>query len=164
MSSSDTFARASAWMREERLGAPEFESGIMRSAARPRVLVIDDSPTARTMMVNVLRDAGFDTLELPTAIGATRLLMRNNVHAVVADISMPGLSGDKLVGVLRKSPRLKDLAIVIVSGTHTDELERISREGQVDATLPKRDIDRQLAVIVRRVLFSRGVLSRAAGA
>lgn len=139
-------------------------SGIMRVGSRPCVLVIDDSPTAREKMVHILSAAGFETLELPTAIGATRLLMRNSVQAVVADISMPGLSGDRLVGVLRRSPRLKDLAIVIVSGTHTDELDRIAREGDVDATLRKRDIDGQLAMIIRRVLFSRGGNARAAGA
>ncbi len=134
----------------------------MRVGSLPCVLVIDDSATARTAMVSLLSNAGFETLELPTAIGATRLLMRNRVHAVVADITMPGLSGDKLVGVLRRSPRLKDLAVVIVSGTHVDELERIALEGEVDATLPKREIEQRLVMVVRRVLFARGHLGRAA--
>jgi CheY-like chemotaxis protein len=141
----------------------KVQSGVTRVDARPCILVIDDSPTARAKMVGVLKAAGFATLALPTAIGATRLLMRSKVHVVVADITMPGLSGDRLVGVLRRSPRLKDLAIVIVSGTHRDELDRIAREGEVDATLSKRDIDQQLVLIIRRVLFSKGVSTRASG-
>jgi CheY-like chemotaxis protein len=132
-------------------------SGVIRAGSRACVLVIDDSPAAREKMMDVLNAAGFETLELPSAIGATRLLMRRKIHAVVADISMPGLSGDKMVGVLRKNARLQDLAIILVSSTHVEELERIGRETQVDATLNKRDIDVQLVNVVQRALFARRV-------
>lgn len=136
---------------------PTFRAGQEQLDGPTRVLVIDDSPAARAKMVDVLEPAGFAVFELASAIGATRILMRNDIAAVVADVSMPGLSGDKLVGVLRQNPRLRDLAIVIVSGTHEEHLKDIQLSREVDATLSKREIDAKLASTVQRALLGRGV-------
>jgi CheY-like chemotaxis protein len=108
-------------------------------------------------MVDILEKGGFDVLELPSAIGATRMLMRNEVAGVIADVSMPGLSGDKLVGVLRRNPRLAHLAVVIVSGTHEDSLKEIQLQQEVDGTLSKRDLSAKLVHTMQRALMNRGV-------
>src|SRR5262245_15144695 len=91
--------------------------------ARHRVLVIDDSVSARTAAKDVLVHAGFEVYALPSAIGATRLILRNRIEAVVVDLSMPGLSGDRLVALIRQNPRLRELIVVIVSGESAEELE-----------------------------------------
>jgi CheY-like chemotaxis protein len=121
-----------------------------------RVLVIDDSAVARMAMVELLSNAGFRVFELTSAIGATRTIMQNNIVAVVADISMPGLSGDKLVAVLRKNPRLKHLTLILVSGRDDDELRQVMSEQEVDAVLSKRSIRDRLVTCLEIALRRRG--------
>jgi CheY-like chemotaxis protein len=128
---------------------------------RIRVLVIDDSDVARAAMVDLLQGAGMETFELASAIGATRTLMRNDIHAVVADVSMPGLSGDKLVGVLRKNTRFSHLAVLLVSGRSEEELHQISLEQDVDAVLSKRDLAEALVMtVVRATSFRQKAAAR----
>jgi CheY-like chemotaxis protein len=124
-------------------------------AERKKVLVIDDSTVARLAMVELLNEAGFQVFELASAIGATRTIMRNKVVAVIADVSMPGLSGDKLVGVLRKNPRLKDLVVILVSGRDDQELRQIMGEQQVDAMLTKRSLKDRLVTSLEIALRRR---------
>jgi CheY-like chemotaxis protein len=124
-------------------------------AERKKVLVIDDSTVARLAMVELLNEAGFQVFELASATGATRTIMRNKVVAVIADVSMPGLSGDKLVGVLRKNPRLKDLVVILVSGRDDQELRQIMGEQQVDAMLTKRSLKDRLVTSLEIALRRR---------
>ena len=126
------------------------------------VLIIDDSPAARAAIAATLRLTGYNVFELSSAIGATRTILRNNIAAVIVDLGMPGLSGDKLVGLLRSNARLSQLVIIVVSGQSNEELERIGKECSVDAVLPKRDIGSRLLYILESALrSSSGTLLRA---
>ena len=120
-----------------------------------RVLVIDDSESARLAIRAELSGAGFDVYSLPSAIGATRMLVRRSIDAVVIDLGMPGLSGDLLVGLLRRNPRLRSLVIVVVSGEREEELERVAREIDVDAVLAKDRIPMELSGLIAELLRSR---------
>lgn len=144
--------------------SPPFGQPIARIAPRAvtaeprhRVLVIDDSVSARTAAKEILDRAGFEVFALPSAIGATRLILRNRIEAVVVDLSMPGLSGDRLVGLLRENPRLRGLIVVIVSGESPEELKRVAESTQVDGVLSKESMGRELPTLLRR-RFARGVL------
>lgn len=118
------------------------------------VLIIDDSPAARAAIAATLRIAGYCVFELASAIGATRMILRNNIAAVIVDLGMPGLSGDKLVGLLRSNPRLSQLVVIVVSGQDSAELQRIANECPVDAVLPKRDVNSRLIYLLDSLLRS----------
>lgn len=117
-----------------------------------KVLVIDDSDTARTLIYDLLTASGFLVFQLSSAIGASRTIMRNQIRAVVVDVSMPGLPGDKLVRVLRNNMRMTQLVIVVVSGAHTTDLEAIRAEGSADAVLLKSQVQLELAPLLARLL------------
>ena len=89
-----------------------------------RILLIDDDPLALRIVGRVLQDAGLQVKELPTPIGATRLVLRGEVDAVVMDFNMPALRGDKLARLLRRNPRMQTLPIVIVSGESREVLTK----------------------------------------
>jgi CheY-like chemotaxis protein len=118
----------------------------------PRVLVVDDSDTARGMMCSTLERAGYEVLELPSAIGATRIIQQNSVSVVVVDVNMPGLSGDSLVEVLRMHPRFRDLIIVVVSAQPASDLEALRAQCGADGALIKSDIKAELVGVVGRLL------------
>jgi CheY-like chemotaxis protein len=121
----------------------------------PRVLVIDDSEVSRVALAEALERAGCQVFQLPSAIGATRLILRHNLRAVIVDVNMPGLSGDRLIAVLRSNPRLRDLAIIMVSGRSDVELETMWRETGADGALEKGRITTDLWPMLARVLGTR---------
>jgi DNA-binding NarL/FixJ family response regulator len=90
--------------------------------------------------------------EQPSAIGATRAIREHGIRAVVADISMPGLSGDKLLGVLRKNQRLNGLVVVIVSARTEQELSSMSELNAADAVLSKASLESVLVPTLSRLL------------
>lgn len=119
---------------------------------RQRVLIIDDSDTARAAIAHTLFEAGYQVFEIASAIGATRTILRNDVQAVVVDVSMPGLSGDLLIKVLRKNVRVQGLTIIVVSGTEQQGLDAIRASGEADAVLSKAQIPTELVKVLGRLL------------
>lgn len=118
-----------------------------------RVLVIDDSAVARATLRRTLVEAGFEVFELPSGIGATRTLLQKAIDAAVIDVTMPGLSGDKLVTVLRQNPRLSHLVIVLISAKSRDELQEVAQSCGVDDILTKDEVGDQLVACLRRLLL-----------
>jgi CheY-like chemotaxis protein len=117
-----------------------------------RVLVIDDSEVARYAIRDLLVRADYDVIVLPSAIGATRLILQQRIEAAVVDLSMPGLSGDRLVEVLRKNPRLSQLVVILVSGENEAELKAIRRKADVQGVMSKDMIARELVPLLDRLL------------
>lgn len=125
------------------------------SGAAPRALVIDDSELARSFVSGLLNAAGFDVFTLASAIGATRAIVQNRISVVVVDVSMPGLNGDKLVGVLRANSRLSNLVIIVISAKPAQELEQIAADTEADAVLNKDELDQRLVPLIRNLLRAR---------
>lgn len=116
------------------------------------VLVIDDSDIARAQMAHLLIKAGMKVMTLPSPIGATRVIFENNVNVAVIDLLMPGMRGDRLAALFRGNPRLKHLAVVLVSGERGDALARASREAGADEVVSKQHLEDLSAAVFRACL------------
>jgi CheY-like chemotaxis protein len=113
------------------------------------VLVIDDSGIARAKMAELLKASGFTVVQLPSPIGATRLILNRQVSVVVVDVLMPGMRGDRLASLFRGNPRFADLGVVLVSGEAGVELERLLPETGADATLSKTSLHELVPTVLR---------------
>jgi CheY-like chemotaxis protein len=82
----------------------------------PLVLVIEDEPLLRIDAVQVLREAGYNTLEAGNADEAIALLeARKDIRIVFTDIQMPGsMDGLKLSWAIRD--RWPPVEMIITSG------------------------------------------------
>jgi CheY-like chemotaxis protein len=101
----------------------------MNMIARPVVLVVDDEPLIRLYAVDVLTDAGFDTLEAADAEEAMVLLADNAAITVLfTDINMPGpFNGLELA---RKVHELRpDVQLIITSGKERPDRSAIPEQG-----------------------------------
>lgn len=114
-----------------------------------RVLVIDDSDVARAQLRHILSSAGMEVFEQASAIGATRTIVQHDIDVALVDVSMPGLSGDKLVSVLRSNPRLYRLRVVLVSAKSAEELRELGLKSGADAVLSKSQVASQLVDLLR---------------
>jgi CheY-like chemotaxis protein len=129
-----------------------------------RILVIDDDDISREMLCETLRQAGHEVFDLPSAIGATRAIASGRIEAVVLDVMMPSINGDKLARLLRQASNGEHLTIVLVSSRSIDELEALAATAQADAVLSKSMVRKELARSLQRAHRHRMTLKRASGA
>lgn len=132
----------------------------MTTSAKIRVLVIDDDEISREYQVSVLERTGCIVHNLPTAIGATNLLLREDIQVVVLDVLMPSLPGDKLAVLLRKNRQLAGLGVVLVSSCPRAELEQIALEVNADALVGKHEIRAALPKAVAHAAHVRSMRAR----
>ena len=116
-----------------------------------RILLIDDDDLTREIFATTLREAGYVVFELPSPIGASRTIMNEQIEGVVLDMYMPQLNGDKFAKMLRNTPRLERIAIVLVSSCDPAELAETARRVRADAVVPKADAATQLVPTIRRI-------------
>lgn len=93
----------------------------VKTAARKRVLVVDDSITVREVERQLLRGEGY---EVETAVdGQDGLNMARSAayDLVISDVDMPRMNGLQMVEAIRREDRLRHLPIVIVSYKERDE-------------------------------------------
>ena len=120
-----------------------------------RVLLIDDDDIAREYLASLLRDAGHEVFELPSPIGATRTILSEGIEAVVLDVFMPDMDGDKSAKMLRENSRLSSLAIILVSSSEPRKLQEIADRVKADAIVCKADARGSLVSTVRAAIRSR---------
>ncbi len=70
-----------------------------------KVLVIDDSAMARELAAASLRAAGYDVEATENPITVPRLTANFKPDLIVVDVTMPALSGDDVVEILRKAEK-----------------------------------------------------------
>lgn len=122
------------------------------SAAPPSVLVIDDNEIALAAIRTLLEGAGVVVECLPTAIGATQAILRHGIRVVVADLNMPAVTGSSLVTMLRKNPRLRDVAVVLISGEPPENLTQVAETVGAAGSVSKQDMHLVLVPMVQRLL------------
>ena len=127
-----------------------------------RILIIDDDDIARELLCSTLKRLGHEVHELATAIGATRAIFAHDIDAVVVDVMLPDISGDKLARVLRQNSRGQSLAIVLVSSLPIDELRALALVAQADGVVPKSNIRAGLEPALTRAYQRRKLASRPA--
>ena len=84
--------------------------------ARPAVLVVEDEPLQRMMLIDLVEDAGFVAVEALDADDVVRILeSRPDIRVVIADIDMPGgVDGLKLAASIRD--RWPPIELIVTSG------------------------------------------------
>jgi DNA-binding NarL/FixJ family response regulator len=117
-----------------------------------QVLVIDDHQISRNSVIRLLQGAGLTVIGAPSAIGATRLALRRGIQVAVIDLNMPAMRGSSLIQVIRKSPRLANIGIVLLSGASDEELVTAAGEASADAAVSKLTMKDTLVPAVQRLL------------
>jgi PAS domain S-box-containing protein len=122
-------------------------------AARPRVLVVDDHPVNREVLVRQLDLIGIDADTCEDGIAALEALNERCYDAILADIHMPRMDGYELARQLRnsESPRMAQRMplIAVTANAMRGEEERCLAAG-MDAYLAKPvSLDRLRAILER---------------
>ena len=84
-----------------------------------KILVVDDSPTYRASLAQVLRQDGCDVLPAQSGEEALSLLAIEGVDCVIMDLLMPGIGGLEAARRIKQSGSLCHIPVVILTG-HDD--------------------------------------------
>jgi DNA-binding response OmpR family regulator len=113
------------------------------------VLVVDDEPIVRDVVVRYLKHAGFETLEAGDGESARRLIETRSPHLVVLDVMLPGTDGLTLCRWIRARGEVP----VILLTARGEEADRIvGLELGADDYVTKPFSPRELTARVRTVL------------
>ncbi len=89
--------------------------------APARILVVDDSLLMRMMVEELLVEAGFEVITAVDGMDAWEKLQEETIHAIVADLNMPRVDGLSLTKMVRSHKQLKELPIILISATNTNQ-------------------------------------------
>ncbi|MQX38078.1 response regulator [Roseospira navarrensis] len=123
------------------------------TTARPRILVVDDTPDIRDLLGRYLDQYGFAVETAADAQAARHALADNGrPDLMILDLMMPGEDGLSLCRALRADPATADLPIVMLTamGEETDRV--VGLELGADDYVPKPFNPRELLARVRAVL------------
>lgn len=81
-----------------------------------KVLVVDDFPTMRRIIKNLLKQIGFENIdEAENGEDALRKLKGGDYGLVVSDWNMPVMEGIELLRNVRSDPQLKEIPFLMVT-------------------------------------------------
>jgi two-component system, chemotaxis family, sensor kinase CheA len=136
---------STAELAEKALAAPAGKLHVAAAgpeAARRRVLVADDSVTTRTLEKAILEEAGYEVRLAADGHQAWRILQKEPIDLVVADVEMPGMDGFTLTETLRHSTVLPRIPVVLVTSLSSDKDRARGLEVGADAYVVKSGFDR----------------------
>ncbi|HVZ89061.1 MAG TPA: response regulator [Polyangia bacterium] len=79
------------------------------------ILLVDDEARNLDVLEAILADPGYRLLRAQDADRALRLLLENDVAAIVLDIKMPGVSGLELAQIIKNTKRFRQTPIVFLT-------------------------------------------------
>ena len=86
------------------------------------VLVVEDSPTMRQLIVFALkRIRGLNITEANDGVDGLKKISGEKFDLILTDINMPIMDGLKLVSLVRNDPNYKDVPIVIITTEGANE-------------------------------------------
>ena len=117
------------------------------------VLVVDDEPVVREVVVKYLEREGFRTLEAGDGDSARDLLQRDSPGLVVLDVMLPGMDGLELCRWIRSR---SDLPVIMLTARGEEADRIVGLELGADDYVTKPFSPRELAARVRTVLRRSG--------
>jgi two-component system sensor histidine kinase and response regulator WspE len=122
-----------------RLGRAQGKTEV--TAARKRILIVEDSATVRELERGVLEGRGYEVKLAVDGMDGWNAVRTDRYDLVITDVDMPRLDGIGLVSKIRSDPRLAALPIVIVSYKDREEDRRRGLEAGANHYLTKSSFE-----------------------
>lgn len=124
------------------------------------ILVVDDQPVLRESIALTLESAGYQVVEAADGIAALGILEEQEVHLILADITMPRLNGYQLYERVRANPRWLHIPFVFLTARALDSDIRYGKELGVDDYMTKPVQPEDLLAVVQGKLRRASELAK----
>ncbi len=96
-------------------GAPVGRQVVPPSAQNSYVLVVDDSPSVRRVVSNMLKANGWQVQTARDGVEALEVIARQRPAVVLLDIEMPRMDGYELMATVRSQEQYRTLPLVVLT-------------------------------------------------
>jgi two-component system, chemotaxis family, chemotaxis protein CheY len=118
-----------------------------------QILVVEDDPSIRGLVSEVLRDDGYEVSEACNGAEALNAVRERRPDLIVLDLMMPVMDGWAFVEECRREPGCDDVPILVTSASHdlTRTAERLRSFGVRTCLAKPFDVEGLLALVERYV-------------
>ena len=117
-----------------------------------KILLIEDSVDILNLMRIELGELGYDVLTAKDALTGLELAYRQHPRVIVSDIKMPGMDGYEFIRQLRKTPELRSIPTIALTGFGMKrDIERALEAGY-DAHVCKPVEVEHLSILIKKML------------
>ena len=119
-----------------------------QAMAIKKILIVDDSPTERHVLNDLLTKAGFEVLASDSGEDAIHKSKQAKPDLILMDVVMPGLNGFQATRAISRDPETKSIPIIICT-SKSQETDKIwgLRQGARDYIVKPVDREELLAKI-----------------
>ena len=120
---------------------------------KAKILIVDDSATARMQLKKDLQVNGYEVVEGRDGVEGLELLTKNpDAKLVITDINMPVMDGLQMSKQIKDSPNFKSIPIFVLSTESTQEMKAKGKEVGVLAWITKPYAADKLLLAIGQVL------------
>jgi two-component system chemotaxis sensor kinase CheA len=117
------------------------QDALTKKNYRPRILVVDDSITTRTLEKNILENKNYQVTVAVNGKEAWDLLQDQSFSLLITDVSMPIMDGFTLTEYVKQSEKLNKLPVIIVTSLGSDEEKERGIKVGADAYIIKNEFE-----------------------
>lgn len=121
-----------------------------------RILVVEDDPSIRELLVADLELEGHEVQAVGDGLAALAAIEAEAPDAVVCDVMMPELTGWDVVRRLRADERFATLPVVVLSARDAQDDVRTGYEAGASVVLSKPYESGKLAEVLTALVSMRG--------
>ena len=140
------------------------DADVRAGRALAHVVVAEDSPMLRDLLVSTLHDSGYrfvrdfgngqDAWEYLQGLAKKDGDISEHLSIIVSDVEMPMMDGHRLLKLVRNSERLRDVPFVLFSSLINEEMRLKGEELGASAQISKPEIG-QLIDLLDKFVFSK---------
>jgi signal transduction histidine kinase/CheY-like chemotaxis protein len=119
------------------VNAPPPRTIVGYEGERKRLLIVDDVPQNRAMLVDLLQSVGFVVAAAENGLECLVLLDSFKPDLIVMDVMMPVIDGNETTRRIRRMPAWSRVPVIAVTASATQDDEARCREAGADAFVPK---------------------------
>ena len=117
-----------------------------KNSDSPRILIVDDDPSQRSLLNSFLRSQGFDTVTADSGERALETLRTGKFGMMISDVRMPGLSGLETLRLARKEHATLPV-LLVTAFTDVRDAVAAMRDGAVNYLAKPIDLDELMACV-----------------
>lgn len=128
------------------------------TTSRGRILIADDSLSARRRLVEKLAPHGFEVTEASDGLEALNFMHSESFDAVFSDLEMPGLDGFELLTEFKNHSRTQAKPVIIVTSRNEPDTRARADQLGADGFLAKPVTDSDIETLLQQPVFHRNAL------
>jgi two-component system, OmpR family, phosphate regulon response regulator PhoB len=99
---------------------------MLGSIHQRKILIVDDAPEIREMLLETLAMAGYDLVEASNGEDALAVARDQKVDLIILDVNMPGgPSGFEVCRALKSDPATRDAFVLMLTGNVGDDMRKL---------------------------------------